>query len=194
MNYKEKMLAQLKGFLDMEALDARICIEFMGARLFYDLLIKDIKEEKKMDEKSKTAEEIMEEEKKMKEQLTGSPFVPARLLTEDDLPKAAKRMICLYDTSELMTSANYKERFVAEYFQTKIRYEKLKAYNTKIEAARRTREPDYMGYPAERKAVEEPRHDCPCDMLRTQQGVMGEYLHILEVRAVIEGINLDAYK
>ena len=44
----------------------------------------------------------------------------------------------LKDTVAQMESSDYKERFIAEYMQTKIRYEKLKAFNTKIEAARRT--------------------------------------------------------
>ena len=40
----------------------------------------------------------------------------------------------LKDTIKLMESENYKERFKAEYYQTKIRYEKLKKLNNKIEA------------------------------------------------------------
>ena len=92
-------------------------------------------------------------------------------------------MIELKDTIELMTSEDYKERFKAEYYQTKIRYEKLKAFNTKIEAADKVRFFDG-------KKVEEPKHDCPVDVLIEQQNLMGRYLHILEVRAVIEGIEL----
>lgn len=90
----------------------------------------------------------------------------------------------LKDTVELMNSADYKERFKAEYYQTKIRYEKLKAFNAKIEAAERT---NYCG---STKRVEMPAHDCPFDLLRQQQSAMGEYLHILEIRAVVEGIEL----
>ena len=44
-------------------------------------------------------------------------------------------MIEFKDTIELMQSEDYKERFKAEYHQTKLRYERLKALNTKIEAA-----------------------------------------------------------
>lgn len=88
----------------------------------------------------------------------------------------------LKDTVALMTSEDYKARFVAEYHQTKIRYEKLKKFNTRIEAAHRTMCCD--------NAVEEPEHDCPPDLLLEQQHIMGEYLHLLEVRAVIEGIDL----
>lgn len=89
------------------------------------------------------------------------------------------------DTIEGMLSPDYKERFRAEYIQTKIRYERLKAFNTKIEAALRTE--------CERPEVKEspmPPHDCPDGVLREQQEVMGHYLHILEVRAVIEGVDL----
>lgn len=89
----------------------------------------------------------------------------------------------LKDTAEMMNSMDYKERFKAEYHQTKIRYEKLKAFNNKIEAAERT------SY-GSTKRVDMPTHDCPFDLLRQQQSNMGEYLHILEVRAVIEGIDL----
>lgn len=88
----------------------------------------------------------------------------------------------LKDTVTMMTSEDYKERFKAEYYQTKERYERLKAFNTKIEAANRTQ---YQG-----RSVEMPKHDCPDDLLNEQQAFMGQYLHILEVRAVIEHIEL----
>lgn len=94
----------------------------------------------------------------------------------------------LKDTIKGMTSESYKERFIAEYQQTKIRYEKLKAFNTKIEASQRT-----MCYPIGEEPhskVEMPSHDCPDELLREQQSIMGQYLHVLEVRAVIEGIDL----
>lgn len=91
----------------------------------------------------------------------------------------------LMDTVELMGSLDYRDRFVAEYIQLKIRYEKLKAFNTKIEAARRTGSLD------DGVQVAEPKHDCPAGLLREQQAAMGELLHILEVRAVIEDIDLE---
>lgn len=83
----------------------------------------------------------------------------------------------LETTVKLMESSDYKDRFVAEYWQTKIRYEKLKRFNNRIEAA------EMMN----RKG---PPHDCPSFLLQNQQHVMGEYLHILEIRAEIEGIVL----
>lgn len=83
----------------------------------------------------------------------------------------------LKETIEKMTSADYKERFIAEYQQTKIRYEKLKHFCDVIEASQLAK-------------IEEPKHDCPLALLREQQSVMGQYLHILELRAVIENIDL----
>lgn len=53
-----------------------------------------------------------------------------------------------------MESDNYQERFIAEYWQTKIRYERLKKYNNAIEA--------HQGTEAE------PPHICPLKLLREQ--------------------------
>lgn len=83
------------------------------------------------------------------------------------------------ETVSLMLSPDYKDRFVAEYRQTKLRYENLKAYCNRIEAAMRD--------PAK---VDMPPHDCDLDLLREQQNYMGRYLGILELRAIIEGIDL----
>lgn len=93
----------------------------------------------------------------------------------------------LSETVELMNSNDYKERFKAEYYQTKERYERLKRFNTKIEASERMQYvPYYTGYPD----IEKPKHDCPLELLQQQQHLMGEYLHVLELRAVIEKIEL----
>ena len=83
----------------------------------------------------------------------------------------------LKDTIAGMKSEDYKQRFVAEYRQTKIRYEKLKEFCNKIEAA------ELMG-------KEPPKHDCPLYLLHTQQRNMGMYLHDLEIRAIIEDVKL----
>lgn len=85
----------------------------------------------------------------------------------------------LSDTASMMSSEDYKVRFCAEYWQTKIRYEKLKNFCNKIEVGRMWD-----------TGVDEPEHDCPLEMLRQQQAVMGEYLHILELRAIIEKVDL----
>lgn len=81
------------------------------------------------------------------------------------------------ETVDMMLSDDYKQRFKAEYHQTKTRYEKLKAFNTRIEAARLS-------------GTDGPKHDCSEELLRNQQRVMGEYLHLLKVRAIIEKIEL----
>lgn len=88
----------------------------------------------------------------------------------------------LNETVEMMNSSDYKERFKAEYYQLKTRYEKLKAFNNRIEAAEQC---CYV-----KSTVEMPKHDTPFNILRDQQHTMGNYLHILEVRAVIENIDL----
>lgn len=89
-------------------------------------------------------------------------------------------MMTLADTIPMMTSDDYRERFFAEYAQTKIRYEKLKDLCTRIDAARMIINP-----------AMEPEHDCPLELLKDQQAIMGKYLHILELRAVIEHIDLS---
>ena len=79
----------------------------------------------------------------------------------------------LNETIELMNSADYKERFKAEYYHTKVRYEKLHKMLIKYEAGTLNFEPK-----------------CSFDLLSEQKEHMGLYLHCLEVRAEIEGIEL----
>ena len=80
----------------------------------------------------------------------------------------------LKDTVEMMNSEDYKERFKAEYFQIKIRYDKLCKMLTKMDAGTLDFTPT-----------------CSKLILLQQKRHMGEYLHDLEVRAEIEGIGLD---
>lgn len=79
----------------------------------------------------------------------------------------------LKDTIEMMNSADYKERFRAEYYQTKIRYEKLHKMTVKYEAGTLNFTPT-----------------CSPELLKKQKSFMGQYLNCLEVRAEIEGIEL----
>lgn len=83
------------------------------------------------------------------------------------------KMYELSDTIELMTSEDYKERFKAEYWQAKIRYNKLHNIIIKYEAGALNFEPN-----------------CSLETLKKQASTMGNYLYILEVRAEIEGIIL----
>lgn len=80
----------------------------------------------------------------------------------------------LKDTIELMNSSDYKERFKAEYLQTKIRYEKLHKMLVKWEAG-----------------TLEFKPTCAKPILLEQKRYMGEYLRCLEIRAQVEGIELD---
>lgn len=73
-----------------------------------------------------------------------------------------------------MCSPDYKERFKAEYWQTKIRYEKLHEMIVKYEA-------DVLEF--------EPK--CPLLLLKEQASYMGQYLYTLEVRAKMEDIHLE---
>lgn len=91
--------------------------------------------------------------------------------------KKEKNNMELKETIELMCSENYKERFVAEYHQVKIRYEKLKNFCNKIEVE------TMLG-------KEVTKHDCPLELLREQQKYMGLYLSVLEKRALIENVEL----
>ena len=93
------------------------------------------------------------------------------------IKKKEKNNMELKETVELMNSEDYKERFVAEYHQVKIRYEKLKNFCNKIEVE------TMLG-------KEETKHDCPLELLREQQKYMGLYLSVLEKRALIENVEL----
>lgn len=88
----------------------------------------------------------------------------------------------LKDTIELMNSSDYKERFKAEYFQTKIRYEKLHKMTTKYEAGVMENDASkYLGFTP----------TCPLELLLSQKRNMGMYLHDLEVRAHLEHVSLE---
>lgn len=81
----------------------------------------------------------------------------------------------LKDTVELMTSDDYKERFIAEYCQVKIRYGKLK-------------------YMLERwdNGILNFTPTCPRSTYDLQISAMKDYIAILETRAVMEGVTLPS--
>lgn len=87
----------------------------------------------------------------------------------------------LENTLDLMLSPNYKDRLKAEYWQTKVHYEKLKRSNTEWEAYR-------IANVLQAVAKESKT---PMEVLQQQERVMGEYLHLLELRAVLEGVELE---
>ena len=80
----------------------------------------------------------------------------------------------LSDTVNMMSSADFKERFKAEYYQTKIRYDKLQKMVVQYEAGKLPFTPN-----------------CSLELLKAQKSAMEQYLYLLEVRAAIEDVNLD---
>lgn len=79
----------------------------------------------------------------------------------------------LKDTVELMQSEDYKERFKAEYWQLRIRFEKLKAMLEKWD-----------------KGELEFTPTCPRSLYDTQVEAMNAYLICLEARAAMEHVVL----
>ena len=80
----------------------------------------------------------------------------------------------LNDTIELMESENYRDRFKAEYYQVKIRHDKLGAMLEKYDK----NELDF-------------KPKCSYSLLLNQYRVMGEYLDLLKLRADIEEVRLE---
>ena len=83
-------------------------------------------------------------------------------------------MMKLSDTVEMMSSSDYKERFKAEYDQLKIRFIGLLNMCGKWDRNELTFE-----------------LTCPRSTYELQLKAMRDYLAILEMRAVMEGIYLD---
>lgn len=82
----------------------------------------------------------------------------------------------LKDTISLMMSDKFEDRFKAEYWQTKIRYDKLHKWLVDCDAGNKS----------------EPAHyDSECiAMMRDQASKMGQYLYSMEVRASYLNIEL----
>jgi len=80
----------------------------------------------------------------------------------------------LKNTIEMMISSDFKERFKAEYYQLKIRLEKLYEMLVRYDAGT-------LGFTP----------DCSIALLKDQLSIMRDYLYALQVRAEIEGIVLE---
>ncbi len=79
----------------------------------------------------------------------------------------------LKETVEMMNSADYKERFKAEYQQVVIRYQKLAAMLQKWDNGELNFTPT-----------------CPRSTYNMQVRAMTDYIAVLEARAVMEGVEL----
>lgn len=83
-------------------------------------------------------------------------------------------MMKLNETVKMMNSADYKERFQAEYNQLAIRYYGLKNMLEKWDAGT-------LSF----------KQTCPRSTYNMQIKAMTDYLAVLEARAVMEGIKLS---
>ena len=79
----------------------------------------------------------------------------------------------LHETVALMNSEEYTERFKAEYYQLKIRYEKLKAMLEKWDNGELSFRPT-----------------CPRSIYTLQIKAMEDYIAVLEARAVMEKVGI----
>ena len=83
----------------------------------------------------------------------------------------------------LLSSDDWKERLRGEYYELRIRYEKLKSYNNKSEI-------QYRLAPCHTNTED----DISRGLMRDQQEAMGRYLHLLELRAELAGIELQKFE
>lgn len=90
------------------------------------------------------------------------------------MKKTMKKPENLSETTELMVSADYKERFQAEYMQLLIRYNGLKRMLDNWDAGKLKFTPT-----------------CSRSIYNYQVKAMKDYLDVLEVRADIENVNLN---
>ena len=81
----------------------------------------------------------------------------------------------LEDTIDAMRSDDYKDRFIAEYYQVRIRYERLKKMVENWDSGNLTFQPT-----------------CPRSIYDMQLNAMKDYIALLEARAAIEEVNLDS--
>lgn len=81
----------------------------------------------------------------------------------------------LADTVEMMNSADYKERFKAEYAQLVIRYNGLRNMLEKWDDGTLEFEPT-----------------CPRSTYNLQIKAMTDYIAVLEARAVMENVDLES--
>ena len=89
------------------------------------------------------------------------------------MQNSRRQNVELKDTIDLMNSSDYKDRFKAEYWQVKIRLEKLRKMIAKWQAGT-------LGFTP----------SCSLELLKEQVEPMQNYLDTLEVRAEMEGISV----
>lgn len=88
-------------------------------------------------------------------------------LTEEDIEEILKEIVEEFQP--------YQKRMKEEYEELKERYERLHTLLVKCEAG----------------TIRESDLRCPTYLLSRQADAMEQYLHVLEIRAEIEGVDLD---
>ena len=106
--------------------------------------------------------------------MNNGKFTPENYFKE--APVACPKKLELADTVELMNSPDYKDRFVAEYLQLKIRLDKLSKFINKVRSGTAGFKPS-----------------CPLALLIEQCGAMADYIKCLERGACIVGIRLGEF-
>ena len=96
-----------------------------------------------------------------------------KIAFNDDPCDAPYDVPCNYESDDTEEVPAYVSRMIAEYHELKDKYTKLHHMLIKYEAGTLDFKPT-----------------CPIKLLEHQANVMGEYLHILEVRAEIENVEL----
>ena len=91
----------------------------------------------------------------------------------EDTDHAITKCDTLEDTIAPMLGVDFKDRFIAEYWQTKIRYNNLHRMLIKYDAGTLDFKPN-----------------CSKELLAEQANIMGRYLYLLEMRAEIEDIEV----
>lgn len=94
--------------------------------------------------------------------------------TFEESYRLCNNMTTLPETAILMSSADYKERFKAEYMQLVIRYRGLKEMLEKWDKGELTFSPT-----------------CPRSTYNMQITAMADYIAVIEARAVMEDVDLD---
>ena len=106
-------------------------------------------------------------------------------LSKDEYDPIYDKVWELDDTATLMTE-DYRKRFIAEYLQAKIRYERLRIFLAKWRACqlKDINIRDVVGFVP----------TTPLSVLEDQAEFMDRYLRVLEVRAAIDDIDLKRIK
>ena len=126
-------------------------------------------------ERMRQLREPLPEEKRISEEIERLKKSFIKLKGVDKMKNQCKiKEIRLKDTASFMKSKNYIKRFIAEYWQLKIRYEKLEVTVSRYDWG-----------------MLDFQLACPIYILREQLRVMREYMELLKLRAEKEGISLE---